>query len=108
MRTHDSSRTADQQDPKMLAPTLADPHQDCPVAAGMLARDKPQPGSHVATVVEVATISDGSNDGCGSLRPHAPYLPDPPTGLALSVNLAYTSVELSDPPVVLSHQFQKG
>src|SRR6056297_2973614 len=106
--SNDRAGAMDQQSSQMLIATFADPHQDCSISAGMLARDQSQPGSHVSTVVEVAAIPDRGNDGSGGLRPYATYLPHPATGLTLPVDLVDASVELPDPLVDLGHQCQEG
>lgn len=106
--SNDRAGAMDQQSSQMLVTAFADPHQDCSISAGMLAWDQPQPGGHVASVVEVPPVTDRGNDGRRSFWPNAAYPSDPRAGLARTEDLVDTSVERPNPLVELRHQFQQG
>jgi hypothetical protein len=61
----------DDERPKVLITTLADPKELRAITTRVLPRYEARPGRHVPPILEVAPIPDGSDDSCGYLRSHA-------------------------------------
>ena len=61
--------TVDEQGPQVRVAAFADPEQPRLAARRVLSRHEPQPGAHLAPVVENARIADLSDESAGDQRP---------------------------------------
>jgi len=106
-RSHDGARTVDQQGSQMLVSAFADAHQDRSIPAGMLAWDQAEPGRHMASVFEVAAITDRSDDGGGCLRPDAADTTNPLACIVRATDLVDPTVKFPDKLINPGHQAQQ-
>jgi hypothetical protein len=55
----------------VLIATFADPKELGTVTTGVLPRNEAEPGRHMAPILEITPVADGSDNSRGYLRPHA-------------------------------------
>ena len=103
-RSYNSPRAVDEQAAQVLVSALRNAHQDLPVPAGELPRDKANPGSEMASVLELGAVADGGDDRCGGLNTDALDLGDPLAWLTLEEYPFDFLVERGDPTIEIAKQ----
>jgi hypothetical protein len=106
-RTNHRSRAMHDQSSEMLIATFADAEELRPISTGVLARHQAEPGSHVASVFELPTIADGSDNGCRDLRADAFDLRDSLRKAARSEGFVDATIEHGNPMIDLAHKIEK-
>ncbi len=91
----------------MLAPAFRYAHQDLAIAAGELARDKPDPGSKMPSVFELGSITDGRDNCRGRLGADALDGSDAPAWLTFEEYSIDLLIERGDTLIKVSEEIVK-
>ena len=93
-----------EQASQVLVPALRDAHQHLAIAAGMLPRNKTDPGRQMAPVLEFRAVADGGDDRRGGLWADALDLGNTLTVLVLTEDAIDLLIEGKDPAVQIAEE----
>ena len=89
---------------QVLAAALGDTEHHGALTARVLARDEPDPGGKVTSVLELDAAGDGGDDGGGGLRPHSLDPGDPLAVLGCTEDAFDLLVEARGPAIEVPEQ----